>query len=130
MQFCLSHSVFCQCSIYYSFTNFNILEKPDFIGARNYINLFLQDEVFQTAVKNTFLVAIITGPVGYIMAFIFAWLINELPNKVRMFVVFFFYTPSIAGQAYMIFKTVFSDDRYGWVNNILIKLGFINQPIS
>ena len=117
-------------SIYYSFTNFNILEKPDFIGARNYINLFLQDEVFQTAVKNTFLVAIITGPVGYIMAFIFAWLINELPNKVRMFVVFFFYTPSIAGQAYMIFKTVFSDDRYGWVNNILIKLGFINQPIS
>ena len=47
-------------SIYYSFTNFNILEKPDFIGARNYINLFLQDEVFQTAVKNTFLVAIIT----------------------------------------------------------------------
>ena len=117
-------------SIYYSFTNFNILEKPDFIGARNYINLFLQDEVFQTAVKNTFLVAIITGPVGYIMAFIFAWLINELPNKVRMFVVFFFYTPSIAGQAYMIFKTVFSDDRYGWVNNIMIKLGFINQPIS
>ena len=41
-------------SIYYGFTDFNILEKPNFIGARNYINLFLQDEVFQTAVQNTF----------------------------------------------------------------------------
>ncbi|MCH5293615.1 MAG: sugar ABC transporter permease [Treponema sp.] len=116
-------------SIYYGFTNFNILEKPEFIGARNYMNLFLQDEVFQTAVKNTFLVAIITGPVGYIMAFLFAWLINELPNKLRAFVVFFFYTPSIAGQAYMIFKTVFSDDRYGWVNAWLLKTGITNEPI-
>ena len=61
-------------SIYFSFTNYNILEKPDFIGARNYLNLFLEDDVFTTAVKNTFLIAIITGPVGYVLAFIFAWL--------------------------------------------------------
>ena len=44
-------------SIYYSFTNYNILEKPDFIGVRNYLNLFLDDEVFTTAVKNTFVIA-------------------------------------------------------------------------
>lgn len=116
-------------SIYYSFTNFNILEKPDFIGARNYINLFLQDEVFQIAVKNTFLVAIIVGPVGYILAFIFAWLINELPKWIRTIVVLFFYTPSISAQAYLVFKTLFSDDRYGWANAWLIKVGFLNQPI-
>lgn len=117
-------------SIYYSFTNFNILEKPEFIGARNYINLFLQDEVFQTAVKNTFLIAVITGPVGYIMAFIFAWLINELPKWVRTLVVFFFYAPSIAGNAVLVFKTLFSDDQYGWMNQWLIKTGMINQPIA
>ncbi len=116
-------------SIYYSFTNYNILEKPSFIGLRNYINLFLQDEVFQTAVQKTFLIAIITGPVGYIMAFLFAWLINELPKWVRAVVVLFCYAPSIAGNAFLIFATIFKDDSQGWVNGWLIKWGFINQPI-
>ena len=115
-------------SIYYGFTDFNILEKPNFIGARNYINLFLQDEVFQTAVKNTFLIAVITGPVGYIIAFIFAWLINELPKWIRTLVVFFFYAPSISGAAYTIFKTLFSDDANGWANSYLIKMGIISEP--
>ncbi|MBO4859076.1 MAG: sugar ABC transporter permease [Treponema sp.] len=116
-------------SIYYGFTNFNILEKPEFIGVRNYINLFLQDEVFAIAVKNTFFIAIITGPVGYIMAFLFAWLINELPKWVRTLVVFFFYAPSIAGSAYLIFKEIFNDDQYGWVNQWLIKTGIVSQPV-
>ncbi|MCQ2587440.1 MAG: sugar ABC transporter permease [Treponema sp.] len=117
-------------SIYYSFTNFNILEKPEFIGARNYINLFLQDEVFQIGVKNTFFIAVITGPVGYIMAFLFAWLINELPKWIRTLVVFFFYAPSIAGTAYLIFKQLFSDDQYGWLNSWLMQVGFTTSPIT
>ena len=116
-------------SIYYGFTNFNMLEKPEFIGLRNYINLFLQDEVFQISVKNTFLIAMIVGVVGYIMAFIFAWLINELPKWVRAVVVLFCYAPSIAGNAYLIFGTIFRDDATGWVNGWLIKWGFISQPI-
>ena len=116
-------------SIYFSFTNYNILEKPDFIGARNYLNLFLEDEVFTIAIKNTFLIAIITGPVGYIMAFIFAWLINELPKWVRTLVVFFFYAPSISGTAFVVFKQLFSDDANGWINRFLITHGFTNTPI-
>ena len=116
-------------SIYFSFTNYNILEKPDFIGARNYLNLFLEDDVFTTAVKNTFLIAIITGPIGYIMAFLFAWLINELPKWIRTLVVFFFYAPSISGNAYFVFKTLFSDDQNGWLNRLLANLGITNAPI-
>lgn len=117
-------------SIYYSFTNFNILEKPEFVGARNYINLFLQDDVFSIAVKNTFLIAIITGPVGYIMAFLFAWLINELPKWVRTLVVFFFYAPSIAGNVVLVFQKLFSDDQYGWLNSWLLKSGIVSSPIN
>lgn len=116
-------------SIYFSFTNYNILEKPDFIGARNYLNLFLEDDVFTTAIKNTFFVAVITGPVGYIMAFIFAWLINELPKWVRTMVVFFFYAPSISGTAFMVFKTLFSDDQNGWVNLWLKRLNITSSPV-
>ena len=116
-------------SIYFSFTNYNILEKPDFIGVRNYLNLFLEDEVFTTAVKNTFVIAIIVGPVGYIMAFIFAWLINELPNWLRTLVVFFFYAPSISGAAFNVFKILFSDDARGWINAKLIAMNIVQQPI-
>ena len=116
-------------SMYFSFTNYNILEKPDFIGVRNYINLFLEDEVFTIAVKNTFVIALIIGPVGYIMAFLFAWLINELPNWLRTLVVFFFYVPSISGQAFAVFKFFFSDDANGWINAKLIHWNVIQQPI-
>lgn len=116
-------------SIYYGFTNFNMLEKADFTGLRNYINLFLSDEVFQIAIKNTFLIAIIVGPIGYIMAFLFAWFINELPKWIRAVVVLFCYAPSIAGQVFLIFGILFRDDPTGWVNGWLIKWGFISQPI-
>ena len=63
------------------------------------------------------------------MAFIFAWLINELPKWVRTLVVFFFYAPSIAGSAYLIFKELFNDDQYGWINQWLIKTGIVTQPV-
>ena len=116
-------------SIYFSFTNYNILEKPDFIGVQNYINLFLQDEVFTIAVRNTFIIAIIIGPIGYIMSFLFAWLINELPNWIRTLVVFFFYVPSISGQAFNVFKFFFADDANGWLNAKLIHWNIIQQPI-
>ena len=63
-------------SIFYSFTYYNILESPKFVGLQNYINLILQDDVFLIGVKNTFVIAVITGPLGYIASFLFAWLIN------------------------------------------------------
>ena len=117
-------------SIYYSFTNYNILEAPDFIGLRNYINLFLQDEVFTLAVKNTFLVAIFVGPVGYILAFVVAWLINELPKWVRAVFVLFFYAPSLVPGAISIFSLLFKDDAQGLVNGLLINMHIISKPLT
>ena len=69
-------------SIFFSFTYYNILESPRFIGLQNYISLLLEDDVFLIGVKNTLMIAVITGPLGYIMSFLFAWLINELPRWV------------------------------------------------
>ena len=59
-------------SIFYSFTYYNILEKPRFIGLANYISLILEDDIFLIGIKNTLMIAIITGPLGYIMSFLFA----------------------------------------------------------
>ena len=89
-------------SIFYSFTYYNILEPARFIGFQNYINLVLQDEVFLTAVKNTFVCAVIIGPVGYILSFLFAWFINELPKWLRAVAVIVFYAPSIGGAAFLL----------------------------
>jgi len=115
-------------SIFYSFTYFNILEPPTFIGLRNYINLLLADDVFLIAVQNTFLMAAITGPLGYIMAFLFAWFINELPRYIRAVVTLIFYAPSISGGAFMIWALIFSGDAYGYINGILMNLGILDKP--
>ena len=116
-------------SIFYSFTYFNILEPPKFLGLRNYINLLLADDVFLIALKNTFIMAAITGPIGYIAAFLFAWFINELPRYVRAVVTLIFYAPSISGGAYMIWALIFSGDAYGYINGLLMNLGLLDQPV-
>ncbi|MBP3636712.1 MAG: sugar ABC transporter permease [Clostridia bacterium] len=116
-------------SIFYGFTYYNILEPARFVGLQNYINLILQDEVFLTSVKNTFVIAVITGPLGYILSFLFAWFINELPKWLRAIAVVVFYAPSIAGNAYTIFSIIFRGDAYGYLNSFLLNLGFIDAPI-
>ncbi|MDR0948165.1 MAG: sugar ABC transporter permease [Lachnospiraceae bacterium] len=116
-------------SIFFSFTYYNILEPPKFIGIQNYLNLILQDDIFLTAIKNTFLIAVITGPIGYIASFLFAWLINELPRWLRAFAVIVFYAPSIAGNVFYIFSIFFRGDAYGYVNAALIDMGLIGAPI-
>ena len=116
-------------SIYFSFTYYNVLESPRFIGIDNYVNLILQDDIFITGIKNTFMIAIITGPLGYIMSFLFAWLINELPRWIRTIAIVVFYAPSIAGNLFVIFSVFFRGDAYGYVNAFLMNLGIIDAPI-
>ena len=115
-------------SIIYSFTYFNILEPARFVGFQNYINLILQDEVFLTAIKNTFVAAVIVGPIGYILSFLFAWLINELPKWLRAVAVVVFYAPSLGGAAFQVFSIIFRGDAYGWFNSILMEWGIIEYP--
>lgn len=113
-----------------SFTDFNMLQKPNFVGLDNYKTLFLNDDVFMIAVKNTLIFAFITGPLSYFACFIFAWFINELPGKLRAVMTLVFYAPSISGSAFVIWNFIFYGDRYGVVNGILMKLGILNTPIQ
>ena len=116
-------------SIFFSFTYYNILEPARFIGIHNYVSLILEDDVFLIGVKNTFMIAIITGPLGYILSFLFAWLINELPRWIRAVTIVIFYAPSISSTLYTVFKILFQGDYYGPVNSILINWGIIDAPI-
>ena len=113
-----------------SLTDFNLLEWPNFVGPNNYIRLFLEDDIFITACQNTLIFACIVGPVSYLMSFMVAWFINELSPKIRAVVTLIFYAPSISGQAFLIWKTLFSSDRYGWVNAMLLKLDLVSREIA
>jgi multiple sugar transport system permease protein len=112
-----------------SFTYFNLLEPPKFVGLSNYKSLIFDDDVFIIALKNTLILAVVTGPVSYLLAFVFAWLINELKPKLRAFMTLIFYAPSISGNAFLIWLLIFSGDIHGYANAFLIKLGFIDNPI-
>lgn len=117
-------------SVFFSFTDFNMLQAPDFVGLRNYMRLFLEDEIFLTAVKNTIIFAVITGPVSYIACFVFAWIINDLKPFMRALMTTLFYAPSISGNIYFVWQIVFSGDRYGYANGFLMNLGVINEAIQ
>ncbi len=117
-------------SVIISFTDFNMLQWPHFVFLDNYISLFLDDDIFITASKNTFIFAIIIGPASYLMSFLVAWFINELSPKLRAVVTLIFYAPSISGSAYLIWKTLFSGDSYGWVNAWLLEFKLIDKEIQ
>lgn len=117
-------------SLFYGFTYYNILEPARWIGFDNYINMLTIDNIFPIAMKNTFVLAAVTGPVGYISSFLFAWFISELRPRLRAIMVVIFYAPSISGAVYLIWKIVFDSDSYGYLNGFLLKLGFINDPID
>lgn len=117
-------------AIVLSFTDFNMLQSPNLVGLSNYRSLFMNDEVFMTAVKNTLILAFITGPLSYMLCFLFAWLINELPNKLRAFMTVVFYVPSISGGLMFIWTYIFSGDRFGILNGLLMDWGIIDSPLQ
>lgn len=117
-------------SIALSFTYFNMVDAPKFIGIDNYVRMFADDSVFFIAVKNTLIFALITGPLGYAMSFIFAWMINDFGRGMRSFLTMLFYAPTLAGNVFFIWLFIFSGDAYGLVNSFLMKYGIILEPIQ
>ena len=113
-----------------SFTYFNVLEPPRFIGMSNYVQLLLDDEIFVLALKNTLILSLITGPVGFFLCFGLAWMINEFGPRTRAVLTLLFYAPVISGGAYMIWQIIFSGDAYGYLNGILLDLGIVYTPIQ
>jgi len=113
-----------------SFTSFNMLEMPRFIGWQNYQRMFLDDPIFFKVVKNTLIFALITGPLGYIMSFLFAWLINETGRLLRTVLTVIFYMPVLAGNIYFIWAFLLSADSNGVINGWLMQLGLIQEPIG
>ena len=117
-------------SIVLSFFNFDMVSMPSFIGLDNFARMFLSDDVFLTTVKNTLVFSVIAGPIGFCLAFMLAWFVNEFSPMVRTLLSFMFYAPSLVGNAYFIWQVLFSGDSYGYLNSLLLSMGFITDPIQ
>lgn len=78
------------------FTNFDMVNTPDFVGLSNYKTLFLSDKTFINSIRVTLIFALFSGPVSYVLCFLLAWLINELHPKLKTIFTLIFYAPSMA----------------------------------
>ena len=117
-------------AIVLSFTYFNMVSAPTWVGFSNYVRMFFDDNVFLIALRNTAIFAMITGPISYILSFLIAWLINEFPHTLRTVLTLVFYLPSLAGNVYFVWTYIFSGDSYGLLNSILVKLALVTDPIQ
>ncbi len=117
-------------SVVLSFTDFDAVSVPKFIGLENYFRMFTGDEVLPVALKNTVLFAVFIGPFGFALSFFLAWIINEFGKTARSILSFLFYSPALVGNAYYIWQILFSGDSYGYANSLLMSLGLINEPIQ
>ncbi len=116
-------------SIVLSFTSYDMISTPNFVGLDNYRRLITNDVVFPITVKNTFIFAVVAGPLGFLLSFVLAWLVNEFTPTVRALLSFMFYAPSLVGNAYFIWQVAFSGDSYGYINSLLLSIGIITEPI-
>ena len=116
-----------------SFTYFNGISSPTFVALDNYVYLFTQDALFmKTILPNTLLFAIIVGPGGYVLSFLLAWIIAQLPKSSRTVLALIVYSPSMTAGVAMsvLWKTIFSGDEQGYLNSVLLRLEFITEPIQ
>lgn len=115
-----------------SFTNYNAVQTPEFVGLTNYINLLTQDTIFlQYVLPNTILFAIIVGPIGYMLAFFLAWSLSQLTKVPRTILALIIYSPSMTMGVAMtvMWRVVFLGNQSGIANYVLTQLGVITEPI-
>ena len=116
-----------------SFTYFNGISSPTFVALDNYVYLFTQDALFmKTILPNTLLFAVVVGPGGYVLSFLLAWVIAQLPKSARTVLALIVYSPSMTAGVAMsvLWKTIFSGDEQGYLNSILLSLDVITEPIQ
>lgn len=115
-----------------SFTNFNAIQRPGFVGFLNYINLITSDDVFMKYVlPNTVKYALIVGVGGYVLAFLLAWGLANLTKGPRTIFALILYSPSMTTGVAMtvLWKIMFTGDQTGYLNSWLMDIGIINEPI-
>lgn len=116
-----------------SFTYYDGVSTLRFAGFSNYISIFTQDRVLmENVLPNTLWIAMICGPVSLVLQFLLAWMLAHIPSGSRTVLSLIFYSPSMTSGVTMaaIWKVLFSGDRQGYINALLLNWGLIDAPIQ
>ncbi|MDO5573076.1 MAG: sugar ABC transporter permease [bacterium] len=116
-------------SIYYSFTDFNLLNTPSVIGIENYKRVFTQDKSFWKALQVTFTYVALLVPLRLAFALFIAMLLNRKHKGLGIYRTLY-YVPSIIGGSIavsIVWKQIFGNK--GVVMSLLAAIG-IEQKVS
>ncbi len=116
-------------SAYYSFTDFNLLKAPNWIGLDNYVRIFTQDDTFYQTLKVTFTYVLILVPARLGFALFIAMLLNKKHKGLGIYRTFY-YIPSIIGGSIavaIVWKQIFGAN--GVIMSLLAVFG-IEQKVS
>lgn len=116
-----------------SFTDFNSIQTPNFVGLENYVNILTNDNIFtEYAIPNTIVYSVIVGIGGYILSFFLAWSLAQIPKGPRTVMAVILYLPSMTAGIMLstVWQVFFAGDKVGYLNAILLKLDIIRSPIT
>lgn len=113
--------------VYYSFTDYNIMTPPVWIGIRNYQQL-LKDPIFWLALKNSFIYLLVT-PILIFLCIILAIVVNRKLPGINMFRALY-YIPVISGSIAVGISWRLMLDTNGLLNGLLMSVGFLKEPIQ
>lgn len=111
-------------SIYYSFTDYNLLNTPKFIGLSNYIRMFTKDALFWQALKVTFVYVLVLVPFRLAFALLIAMLVNKKHKGIGLYRTLY-YIPSIIGGSIavsVVWRQLFGNN--GVFMSLAAALGF------
>jgi multiple sugar transport system permease protein len=116
-------------SLYFSFTRYDLLGKPKWVGLHNYQFMFTQDVDFWLSVRNTLWIVVVAIPIRVVFAILTAMLLVRANKAIKIYRTMFF-LPSIAPAVAASLAFVFLlNPVYGPVNQLLSKLGVANPPL-
>ncbi|WAJ27331.1 sugar ABC transporter permease [Jeongeupella avenae] len=115
-------------SLYLSFTNYDLIRSPDWVGAANYVRIATADPKFAAAMKVTFLYVVLSVPLKLAFALLVAMAFNRGLKGLPVYRAIF-YLPSLLGASVAIavlWRQLFASD--GLVNMVLWQLFGIEGP--
>ena len=113
--------------VYYSFTEYNIMTPPEWVGLRNYQQLF-RDDVFWQAMKHSFTYLLVT-PILISLSILLAIVVNRKLPGIQIFRALFF-VPVVSGSIAVGIAWRLMWDTNGIINGILLSLGTLKEPIQ
>jgi multiple sugar transport system permease protein len=116
-------------SLYFSFTNYSLLDEPVWIGFQNYTFMFTKDPLFWLAFRNTIWIILVGVPIRIAFGIFTAWLLTLPRSGTRVYRTLYF-LPSMAppAAAALAFVLVFNPE-FGPINQMLKSFGVDEPPL-